>query len=51
MYHPVEEGTYPGVLLLGGSDGGYLEPATALLASYGLYRASVSLFWHGERPR
>ncbi|WP_416150711.1 acyl-CoA thioesterase/bile acid-CoA:amino acid N-acyltransferase family protein [Salipaludibacillus sp. HK11] len=33
LYHPVDEGVYPGVLLLGGSDGGVQEHAAALLAS------------------
>lgn len=44
VYHPVKEGTYPGVLLLGGSDGGYLEPAAALLASYGYTVLALAYF-------
>lgn len=44
LYYPVEEGTYPGVLLLGGSDGGYLEPAAALLASYGYAVLALAYF-------
>ncbi|WP_217588880.1 alpha/beta fold hydrolase [Lentibacillus saliphilus] len=44
LYHPVKEGKYPGVLLLGGSDGGYLEPAAALLASYGYTVLSLAYF-------
>ncbi|QQK77111.1 acyl-CoA thioesterase/BAAT N-terminal domain-containing protein [Salicibibacter cibarius] len=44
LYHPAKEGTYPGVLLLGGSDGGYLESAAALLASYGYMVLSLAYF-------
>lgn len=44
LYHPVKEESYPGILLLGGSDGGYLEPAAALLASYGYTVLALAYF-------
>lgn len=44
LYHPVKEVSYPGVLLLGGSDGGYLDPAAALLASYGYTVLALAYF-------
>lgn len=44
LYHPMKEVSYPGILLLGGSDGGYLEPAAALLASYGYTVLALAYF-------
>ncbi|MEN1968553.1 acyl-CoA thioesterase/bile acid-CoA:amino acid N-acyltransferase family protein [Lentibacillus sp. N15] len=50
LYRPVSEGPYQGVLLLGGSDGGYLEPAAALLSSYGYTVLALAYFGMNNVP-
>ncbi|MCJ7630297.1 MAG: acyl-CoA thioesterase/BAAT N-terminal domain-containing protein [Longimicrobiales bacterium] len=45
LYHPVEGGPFPGVILLGGSEGGLLEGMAQALASNGF--AALTLAWFG----
>lgn len=48
LYEPVDSVVHPGVLVLGGSDGGYGQPDVAmLLASHGF--AALSLAYFGEK--
>ncbi|SDI79484.1 acyl-CoA thioesterase/bile acid-CoA:amino acid N-acyltransferase family protein [Natribacillus halophilus] len=44
LFHPIDQGPCPGILLLGGSDGGVLEQGAALLASHGYSVLSLAYF-------
>ncbi len=46
--HPLGEGPFPGVLVLGGSEGGYRETAAAWWAAHGV--AALSLAYFGIDP-
>jgi len=48
LFHPAPSGGYPGVLVLGGSEGGLPEPMAALLASHGY--ATLALAYHKVEP-
>src|SRR5699024_11039608 len=51
LYHPVGSGTYPGVIILGGSDGCKLDNAAALLASHGYSAMSLAYFGIENLPK
>jgi hypothetical protein len=44
LFHPAAPGEYPGVLVLGGSEGGFPNAMAALLASHGY--ATLALAYH-----
>jgi dienelactone hydrolase len=50
LWHPGGGGPYPGVVLLGGSDGGPLDHAAALLAGHGHAVLSLRYFGVAGRP-
>jgi len=45
LFHPSEAGRSPGIVILGGSEGGLPEPLAALLASHGY--TTFALAYHG----
>ncbi|WP_020006555.1 acyl-CoA thioesterase/bile acid-CoA:amino acid N-acyltransferase family protein [Salinicoccus albus] len=51
LYHPVGDDTYPGVIILGGSDGGKLDNAAALLASHGYSAMALAYFGIENLPK
>ncbi|PAV28603.1 hypothetical protein CIL05_15000 [Virgibacillus profundi] len=51
LYQPSTAGPHPGVLILGGSDGGSQENAAALLASRGYAAFSLAYFGVENRPK
>ncbi|WP_059106153.1 acyl-CoA thioesterase/bile acid-CoA:amino acid N-acyltransferase family protein [Shouchella shacheensis] len=51
LYHPSASGPYPGVLLLGGSDGGNQEHGAALLATKGYAVFALSYFGEEGVPK
>jgi dienelactone hydrolase len=44
LFRPEDEGTYPGVILLGGSEGGLREPDAAMLAAHGFTVLALAYF-------
>jgi dienelactone hydrolase len=50
LFRPPEPPPCPGVLVLGGSDGGKLDHAAALLASHGYAALSLAYFGVEDRP-
>jgi dienelactone hydrolase len=48
LYTPTAEGTYPALLILGGSDGGIDIPKAAMLASHGY--VTLALDYFGDPP-
>ncbi|MBA2633662.1 MAG: acyl-CoA thioesterase/BAAT N-terminal domain-containing protein [Chloroflexi bacterium] len=44
LFHPIDDGARPGVILLGGSEGGMHEPDAALLANHGFAVLALAYF-------
>jgi dienelactone hydrolase len=44
LFHPIDDGARPGVVLLGGSEGGLHEPDAALLANHGFAVLALAYF-------
>lgn len=44
LFHPIDDGPRPGVILLGGSEGGLHEPDAALLAAHGFSVLALAYF-------
>ncbi|WP_040982656.1 acyl-CoA thioester hydrolase/BAAT C-terminal domain-containing protein [Oceanobacillus jeddahense] len=51
LFHPEEQGNYPAVLILSGSDGGMQEHAAALLASKGYTALALAYFGEEGVPK
>jgi dienelactone hydrolase len=51
LFHPPGGGSHPGIIVLGGSEGGLAEPQAALLASHGYTTLALAYFGVAELPR